>query len=123
MPHNFGQKNKAFDYSLNKQNTEDEKCILLFSKCDDRYPIWNLNKQELKAFLNFAQKVESLPWRTIKTHDGLNFENLPNLTKPDNIDIDVTLASMRVTQKFRIIGFRQKQFFYIVWFDKNHKTC
>lgn len=123
MSHNFGQQSPSFNYSLNKDNTEDEKCILLFSKCDDKFPLCDLNKQELKAFIAFAKKIESLPWRSIKTLDGFNYENLPSLKKPDNLGEDVILSSLRVSKKFRIIGFREKQFFYIVWFDRNHKTC
>ena len=123
MSHNFGKTNNNFDYNLKKENTEDEKCILSFSQCDDKYPLWDLNKRELKAFIAFAKRIESLSWREIKTSDGLNYESLPQLTKPQNLDKDITLYSMRITQKFRIIGHRQKQFFYIIWFDKNHKTC
>ena len=62
-----------------------------------------------------------LKWRDIKTYPGLKFENLPNISKPDNIDKDITLNSMRVNQKFRISGYRQEEFFYVVWFDKNHE--
>ncbi|MCR5146158.1 MAG: hypothetical protein K6B70_02245 [Clostridia bacterium] len=121
--HNFGKAENNFDYSLKKQNTEDEKCVLLFSQCDNKYPLWKLNANELKEFISFAKRIESLTWREIKTLDGLNYESLPNLEKPQNLDKDITLYSMRISKKFRLIGHRRDRFFYIVWFDRNHKTC
>lgn len=115
------KKPKNFDYTLNTSNADDKFCILKFSQCDDKHPLWDLNSQELRLFVYFAKKVEMLKWRDIKTYPGLKFENLPNISKPDNIDKDITLNSMRVNQKFRIIGYRQEEFFYVVWFDKNHE--
>jgi hypothetical protein len=52
----------------------------------------------------------------------LKFENIPEINKPDTLEKDITLSSIRVTQKFRIIGYRQEQYFYIVWFDRNHQA-
>ena len=37
-------------------------------------------------------------------------------------DRDIILSSLRVTDKFRLIGYRQEEYFCIVWFDKNHET-
>ena len=111
-------------YQLKKNNNDDKNCILKFSSCHDKYPLWELNKNELKSFIEYAKKVEGLLWQEIKVYKGLKYESLPNISpRPDNIDNDITLSSMRLSDKFRIIGYREKDCFYIVWFDKNHKTC
>lgn len=110
-------------YNLKKDNNDDKTCVLKFSQCDDKHPLYELNKEELKSFVNFAKKVEKMPWRTIKTYNGLKFELLESIVKPDSIDKDILLSSMRVSQKFRLIGYRQDEFFYIVWFDHNHEEC
>lgn len=123
MGNNKFNKKTNFDYKLCTNSNDDKRCVLKFSSCDDKYPLHFLNKEELKGFISYAKKIESLSWREIKTYSGLNFEALPELKKPDNLTPDITLFSMRVTQKFRIIGYRQDEFFYIVWFDRNHKTC
>ena len=47
---------------------------------------------------------------------------LPQIEKPDSIEKDITLSSIRASEKFRLIGYRQEQYFYIVWFDRNHLT-
>ncbi len=121
MKHRFGN-NKDFNYNLKRENNDDKTGLLKFSECNEKYPLHELQKEELKAFISFAKTFEKLPWRTIKTFSGLKFENIPQLEMPDNIEKDITLSSLRVSDKFRIIGYRQEQFFYIVWFDRNHLT-
>ena len=69
MKHNFGQKN-SFDYKLIRENNDDKTGILKFSQCDEKYPLYNLQKEELKEFISFAKKFERLPWRSIKTYKG-----------------------------------------------------
>ena len=121
MKHRFGN-NKDFNYNLNRENNDDKTGLLKFSECNEKYPLHELQKEELKAFISFVKTFEKLPWRTIKTFSGLKFENIPQLEMPDSIEKDITLSSLRVSDKFRIIGYRQEQFFYIVWFDRNHLT-
>lgn len=110
-------------YELKTHGSDDDFCLLKFSSCDDKYPMHKMNKDRIKEFINFAKKVENLTWKDIKSHSSLNYETLSGLDKPNNIPKDVTLTSMRMSQKARIIGYRQQEFFYIVWFDINHKTC
>ena len=106
---------KKFEYKLNFNNNDDKTGIIKFSQCYEKYPL-----QELKDFISFAKKFESISWRTIKTYSGLKIENIPEIKEPNSIDKDITLSSIRITQRFRLIGYRQEQYFYIVWFDKNH---
>lgn len=117
-------KNKLnkFNYDIRHNNLDDETAVLKFSVCDDKYPLYELSKTELKDFISFAKKIESLPWRTIKTYNGLKYENIKNINRPDNIEKDITLSSLRINEKFRLIGYRQEQYFYIVWFDHNHEV-
>lgn len=110
------------EYNL-KQSNDDKYCILKFSRCDDKYPIWNLSKRELKDFIKFCKKIENMTWKDIRKDIGLKYEILKNLDKPVFLSEDVTLHSMRLSQKSRIIGYRESEFFYIVWFDNNHETC
>lgn len=120
MTHKFATKENFYDFK--RENNDDKTGILKFTQCDDKYPIHDLKKDELKAFISFAKLFEKLPWRTIKTYSSLKYETIPELKNPDNIDKDITLCSTRVTQKFRIIGYRQEEYFYIVWFDRNHQA-
>ena len=121
MKYNLNQK-KKFDYKLIHENNDDKTGVLKFSQCDEKYPLYNLQKEELKEFISFAKKFESLPWRSIKTYKGFKFENIPEISAPSNIEKDITLSSLRASEKFRIIGYRQEDYFFIVWFDRNHLT-
>lgn len=110
-------------YKLKKNSNDNKKCLLKFSDCDKKYPLYKLSSDEIKAFINYAKLIESLEWEKIIVHSGLNYELLEHLIPPSNISKDKKLYSMRMSKKSRIIGYRQDEFFNIVWFDKNHETC
>ena len=111
--------NKIFG---NISDTKDSKhAVLKFTFVDDKYPIYKLSKDDLKAFINFAKRFENLPWGLIKNYIGFKFENIPNLKVPNNT-LDENICSLRVSQKFRLIGFRKENAFNIIWFDKNHEV-
>lgn len=100
------------NYSLRQSNCEDKECILKFSMCDERkYTIEKLSSKNLKEFLKFAKKVEKLAWKDIRRDTGLNYEPLKNIELPGHISKDVTLHSMRLSQKFRIIGYKENEVF------------
>ncbi len=123
MKNSFKVKKQQPKYKLNNSSTDNNTCTLKFSMCDDKYPIYNLNTNELKEFIKFAKKVEKLEWKDIKKDRGMRYEVLHNMRIPDNISKDVTIQSMRLSEKFRIIGYRDNEHFYIIWFDNNHNTC
>jgi len=74
-------------------------------------------------FISYAKKIEKLPWQEIYHHNGLNYEKIDNINIPDYLDSSIPIYSMRVDKKFRILGYRNDNEFYIVWFDNNHETC
>lgn len=111
-------------YAPNNNVSDDDKnAILRFSYCHNKFPLEKLGKKELKNFIDFAKKIEKLSWKEIKIDDGLRYEVLKSYSLPDNVPRDSMATSMRVGKKFRLIGWRQKEYFYIVWFDNNHKSC
>lgn len=111
-------------HALKTNNSEDKTCCIKFSHCDDnKYQLQRLNKEEIKKFVSYVKKVETLKWQQIKTHKGLKYETLSDITPPSYIDENITIKSMRVDGKFRVVGFRSNEFYYILWFDNNHETC
>lgn len=111
------------EFQLTNGSSDSKKCILKFSMCHGKYPLWNLQKEDLKEFIKFAKKVENMEWKDIKKDRGLRYEVLDDFERPDTISNDVTIRSMRLSIKSRVIGYKQDEFFYIVWFDNTHKTC
>lgn len=117
------KKNLANINETRSESTDDKFCTLKFSMCDSKYPMHELNSNEIKEFVSFAKKIEKIQWKNIKQVPGLRYEVLHNFSKPDSISKDVTIRSMRLSQKFRVIGYREGEYFYIVWFDNKHETC
>ena len=111
---------KKYNYSFSSNN-DLLNGILKFTFVDDKYPIYELTKEELKSFINFAKRFESIPWREIKNYIGFKFEIIPNIKVPYN-SLNENICSLRVSQKFRLIGFRKENAFNIIWFDKNHEV-
>lgn len=111
------------DYVLKKESTDDDKeCRLRFVDCHKKYPLDKLNSRELKAFIEFAKKIEKKTWKDIKFKDNsFNYETIDNKELPTNSNGVIRMESLRVNGKFRIIGYRDNEYFYIVWFDKNHE--
>ena len=112
--------NKTFTYSI--RDNDKQYGVLKFSFCDNEYPLFKLSKDELKAFVNFAKKFESLSWQDIKKYVGFKFENISNIKNRVRIENSYMFNSLRVSQKFRLIGFRKENAFNIIWFDKNHEV-
>lgn len=111
-------------YQIKRDSTDDDKqCRLRFIDCHKKYPLEDLQKKELKSFIAFAKKIESQTWRQIKFDDkGFNYETIDNKKLPTNSNGIIEMESLRVDGKFRIEGYRDNEFFYIVWFDRNHKA-
>lgn len=113
------------DYILNKKDyTDDDKqCRLRFVDCHKKYPLENLQKRDLKDFINFAKKIERQTWKEIKFEDkSLNYEIIDDCQLPTNSNGIIKMESLRVNGKFRIEGYRDNEYFYIVWFDRNHEV-
>lgn len=120
MPNFFKQ--QIPNYKL-KQSSDDENCIFRFSSCDEnKYSLHDLKKAELKKLVKFIKKTEKMNWGTIRTHKGLKYETISSLTPPKYLSKDVTLKSMRVDEGYRVVGYKENEYFYIVWIDPNHKV-
>lgn len=118
----MSSKKKLIKLSENISNNDEKTCNLKFSNCDDnKCQLWDLTKDELKAFVSFAKKIESTIWSDIQRSKGFQYENVNSLKKPDFISEDVVLKSLRVNQTFRIYGYRSGTDFFIIWFDPNHQ--
>lgn len=65
-----------------EESTDNKYCTLKFSMCDNKYPMYELNHDEIKEFVSFAKKVEVAQWKNIKNIKGLNYEVLHNFSTP-----------------------------------------
>lgn len=108
------------------KSTDHENCIFCFINYNDRFPLEELRKDNIKIFINELKRIESMTWHQILIDRGLNYESIPikqlNYTLPSNIPLDANICSMRFNKKFRVVGYRVQQYFYVIWIDENHET-
>lgn len=126
MPFKEYRPSQNYQLKSFEKSSENDKCIIRMSMCDEnKFQLHNLKARDLKDFSSFIKKVENMVWQEIRTYNGLKYEVLNNIgyKVPDNIPNDISLCSMRVNQKFRVIGYREGVYFFIIWFDSGHKTC
>lgn len=112
--------------SLNDINYDERKGKLAFSSaCNRRCLISDWQKSELENLIETFKKFESIEWKKIYDDSGLNWERNSHIAikLPKSFPKDAKLHSIRVNGKMRLYGYRVQEFFYIVWFDKNHEVC
>lgn len=115
----------------NNGESSDEKqayiALKYFDKNFECFSEWS--KDELACFSNFIDKINNLTWNDIKRHTGLNYKiidnakGLPENSIKEKISKDISFYELRVSQKARVVGFRQNAVFFICWLDRNHRIC
>ena len=87
----------------------------------------------LEKMINYS----GMSWQEIKSHthdDGKSkhhFLNMESLSKSaiDRVqakhleEYSDNIFSFALQNKLRIIGIREKEYFYVVWYDPNHQFC
>ena len=59
------KKNLANINETRSESTDDKFCTLKFSMCDSKYPMHELNSNEIKEFVSFAKKIEKIQWKEL----------------------------------------------------------
>lgn len=120
----------------------NEKVIWVFDNIDrDGKFAFDLNQIEkdknLKKIFNFLLSYSTMTWQDVfkQTHDDgrskhhnlLNGDDRLSNEAQERIDFkrkdqDIEgLFSFALENKLRIIGFREKEFFRVTWYDPNHE--
>lgn len=103
----------------------DDYPVFSFRHADNnRYLLSEWQEDELKSLIETFKKMESLKWSEINKHKGLNCKPVdPDVLPaelPEMVSPDVTILQIRVSKKARIFGYRIKNVFHLIWFDRNH---
>lgn len=92
----------------------------------NNYLLQDWEKDEIKQLVKRLILLEQLTWHGVKTHGGLRWKTLDTSSLrcaiPANIPEEQTIAEFRVSQRMRVMGYRQDRTFYLVWFDRNHEV-
>lgn len=111
---------------LKETNYDSRRGKLAFEfASDNKCCLSEWHNRELKLLIDSFKKIERLTWNEVFNDTGLNWERNKNIAiqLPTNIPKDVKLYSFRVNGKMRVYGYRAQEFFYIIWFDRNHIIC
>ena len=90
------------------------------------------NADQLRSVANTLRVMTTLSWQEIyrSARKGVGKSGLAwtpyhdraiRRPRPDTIPAEVKLAGIRVSEKFRILGYRLEDTFYVIWFDPSHK--
>lgn len=91
-------------------------------------------KEAMHSFWNFSKRLHETTWQQVlhsggggKTYKtGLGSTIIPISDYPkshfkDELDPELKIIELRVDQRRRVHGYRDKFIFYLFWLDKDHK--
>ena len=78
-----------------------------------------LEKAERHALISTFRKLLSLEWDELYTHPGLNWEAVKDVEGPQG----QTLYSLRVTQKMRLLGWRDGDLLRLLSIHPDHDSA
>ncbi len=103
--------------------------LVEFYYLDDKYswsPFKLDNKNIIKDILEKLKNFEKMKWKDIsgKNHHYLDYLSLSKKAKKELERIDVQeVFSFRLSGRNRLIGIRENECFYIIWWDSDHSFC
>lgn len=107
-------------------NHDNNTPIFSFRYLEDNYSISKCQKEEKIAFVDKMTNISKLKWRDLlltQRHglgcEKISRESLSNI--PTKITPDVSFIAFRFCGLASMIGFRDKDIFHIVRFDRNFK--
>lgn len=91
---------------------------------DSDYCITRCSEEQRNSFIDSMLKLGQMTWRQIlltNKKSKLGSEKLPqtaiNRPKPKHLTADQSLIAIRFWDKARMVGYRERDVFRIIWFD------
>jgi len=89
------------------------------------------SKIEMTEFWGFLRKIHEYTWAMLFSQSGkggktgmgytqVAIEKYPQSSFRDNLDPNITLFELRISEKSRVHCFRHESVCYICWLDRNH---
>jgi hypothetical protein len=94
--------------------------------CNNHYYLTDWRSEELQRLIDTFRTMESLNWSEVIRYKGLGFKIVDPKTfstdLPEVISPDISIIEFRVSKRARLFGYRDKNIFNIIWFDRNHEV-
>ena len=104
----------------------DEMCLTFSLKHLNPSVLNSLDKSDFSALLNQFVSLSNMTWKQIKQsgRHGLGAEKIDISAISESIpkslsDQDVTFLALRYKGKALMVGFRERDIFYVVWIDRS----
>jgi len=110
---------------LKQESTDNKNPVFSFRNvCSNHCQLSNWHGRELLLLISTFKTMESLSWREVRNHKGLNLKPIEQFVfrLPDNVPDDVVIQEVKVDEKRRLFGYRAGRVFYLIWFDRNHEV-
>jgi hypothetical protein len=98
-----------------------------YQRCDagKDYCLSHCDQDQVRQAVDALRTACSLDWLTLHRHRGLNTEKISDdalkVGRPDFLDDDVPIYSLRASRRFRILWYRTGDVMHLLWFDPLHK--
>ena len=119
-------------------SSDGRKVVWVFDKIDKSGDYaFDINREDFnhKLFLDKLLSYSTMTWTDIKNqkhddnkskHHNYPFEKMSNSAQKrfEKLDLDEysdNIFSFALTSKLRIVGFRENEKFYVLWYDDNHQ--
>jgi hypothetical protein len=109
-----------------ERNYDRETPVFCLRYVDPNYCITGCNAEQKAAFIDTMRTLSRITWLQIRFagRRGLGTEKIDrdaiNRPIPDHITEDEPILAVRFWEKARMVGYREREIFRIVWFDANY---
>lgn len=97
------------------------------SVCNNHFLLSDWTSRELSDLIQTFKTLESMSWGDIMNQGkkgglGCCVVNSAHFSKrlPETISPEVSIIEFRVNKKARLFGYRWRNVYHIIWFDRNH---
>lgn len=81
--------------------------------------LFRLEATELKQVIASLRRLRELEWRAVYRHKGFRWEAIEHLKAPN----DAKVHSLRLSQKIRVLAFRDGEFLRFVSLHPDHDSA
>lgn len=109
------------------ESSNQKQPIFSLSNLQKGFGIEECQRDDQAAFAKRLCKLSEMTWQLIQEspRDGLGCEkinqNSLKVPVPAFITEDVNILAFRVTQSFRMLGYKDEEIFHVLWLDPNLK--
>lgn len=107
-----------------ERDYDKEHPVFCLRYVDKNYCITDCSDEQKISFVETIRTLSQMTWRQIKLttrESKLGSEKIAqkaiNRPMPSHVTADETLLAIRFWQKARMVGYREREIFRIIWFD------